>query len=98
MINALRQVIPGEEEECRAKVAKITEAYRASPEHDEVKNEIQDLMANPLSDNFKSVSRRASCGIEFGHIFKQFNMILFRQVSILPGPCPCCIDLPLKIH
>jgi len=72
-------IIPGEEEKCRAKVARITEAYRSSQEHEKLIKQINELMANPRSDAFKRKTVKDSFGIALSHIFRQFNGILFRQ-------------------
>jgi len=72
-------VVPGKEDECRSKVARITEAYRGSNEYEELRQEIDSLMKAPKSDAFKRNIVKPSCGRRFLHFFTQFNQILYRQ-------------------
>ena len=72
-------MVPGREDECRAKVAKITEAYQQSSPYEELLKEISDLRESPRSDAFKTKVRKLGCARATGHLFTEFGMILYRQ-------------------
>ena len=74
--------MPGREDECREKVKKITDTYHASPEYEELKEEIGSLMAQPKSDAFKSKVQKLGCGRAFSQLFTEFSMIMYRHLKM----------------
>lgn len=72
-------VVPGKEDKCRQTVAKIAQAFDESQQCAVIRQDIDDLISNPGSRNFRDKKVRTSCCRTISNWFNQVGYIFWRQ-------------------